>query len=194
MTKKSLFLQCLPALILCATTPAFAGPIADKAAEIETLIAADDTAGAGLAAINLYNQVWESTTEITFRNVVLVTEGAGGFGIYNPRPDAKYKIGEPVIIYAEPYGYGFGSAGEGLYALGFNVDLKVLSETGDVLGEIPDLAVLNLQSRAQNYEFQANLTYNLNGITAGNYVLQTTFRDMNSAKVGSFETTIEIVE
>lgn len=198
MAKKSFFSMCLPMCLpvvaACWAIPAFAGPIADKAAEIEALIAADDSAAAGVAAIDLYGQVWETATTISFRNVVLVAEAAGGFGVYNPRPDAKYKVGEPVVIYAEPYGYGFGAPGDGLYSIGFNVDLKVLSESGDILGEIPELAELDLQSRAKNYEFQANLTYNLNGVTPGKYVLQTTFRDKNSANTGMFDTTIEIVE
>lgn len=180
--------------VLLATTTTQAGPIADQAAEIETLLAADDIAGAGLAADALYQSVWDATTAISFRNVVLVSETASGFGIYNPRADAKFKAGEPVIIYAEPYGYSFGTPADGLNSINFDVDLKVLSETGEVLGEMPNLAALELQSRVKNHEFQANLTYNLNGITPGNYVLQTTLRDKNSEKVGTFETAIEIVE
>lgn len=179
---------------LLASTAAQAGPIADKATEIEALLAADDIAGAGLAADVLYQTVWDAATAISFRNVVLVSETASGFGIYNPRADAKFKAGEPVIIYAEPYGYSFGTPSDGLNSINFDVDLKVLSETGEVLGEMPNLAALELQSRVKNHEFQANLTYNLNGITPGNYVLQTTLRDKNSEKTGTFETAIEIVE
>lgn len=194
MVKKSTFSNTVAVFAALWALPAFAGPIADKAAEIEALIAAEDTAGAALAASDLYGQVWDAAPEISFGNVVLVADTAGGYGIYNPRPDAKYKAGEPVILYAEPHGYGFGAPGEGLYSIGFDVDLKVLSEVGDVLGEIPNLAALDLQSRVKNYEFQANLTYNLTGVAPGNYVLQTTFRDKNSDKTGTFDTTIEIVE
>ena len=180
--------------VFFVATVAQAGPIADQAAEIEALLAAEDFAGAGLAADVLYQSVWDATTEISFRQVQLVSEPASGFGIYNPRADAKFKAGEPVIIYAEPYGYGFGTPADGLNSINFDVDLKVLSESGEVLGEMPGLAALELQSRVKNHEFQANLTYNLNCITPGSYVLQTTMRDKNSAKSGSFETAIEIVE
>lgn len=194
MTRKSLICIVLPAVFACLSAPAFAGPIADKAAEIETLIAADDSVGAGAAANELYGQVWATATAISFRQIVLVATPAAGFGVYNPRPDEKFKVGEPVIIYAEPYGYGFGTPEEGLYSIGFMVDLKVLSDSGEILGEIPDLTQLDLQSRAQNHEFQANLTYTLDGITPGKYVLQTTLRDKNSAKTGTFDVPIEIVE
>jgi hypothetical protein len=175
-------------------TPVWAGPIADKAAEIEAMIAADDMAGAAAAADDLYGQVWDASTAIGIRNVVLVSEPASGYGIYNPRADDKYKLGEPIIVYAEPYGFGYGTPSEGLNSMAFFVDLKVISEGGEVLGEIPNLTELALESRYKNREFQANLTYNLDGITAGRYVLQTTLRDKNSDKTGTFETTIEIVE
>lgn len=185
-------------IVVCAglglAPSAWAGPIADKAAEIETLIAADDLAGAGPAADELYGMVWDTSTSILFRNVLLVSEPAAGVGIYNPRADEKYKVGEPVIIYAEPFGYGYGSPADGLNSMGFTVDLKVITEAGEVLGEIPNLTEVTLESRYKNREFLTNLTYNLDGITAGRYVLQTTLRDKNSDKTGTFETTIEIVE
>lgn len=195
MTKNSL---CLIAFSLFSSlslsAPLFAGPVADKAAEIETLMAAEDFAGAGVAAGDLYETVWDASPEISFRQVVLVAEPASGFGIYNLRANDIYKVGEPVIIYAEPYGYGYGTPSEGLFSINFAVDLQVKSESGEVLAEIPDLSALDLQSRAKNHEFQANLTYTLNGITPGKYVLLTTMRDKNSDKAGSFELAIEIVE
>ena len=156
MVKKSTFSNTVAVFAALWALPAYAGPIADKAAEIEALIAAEDTAGAALAASDLYGQVWDAAPEISFGNVVLVADTAGGYGIYNPRPDAKYKAGEPVILYAEPHGYGFGAPGEGLYSIGFDVDLKVLSEAGDVLGEIPNLAALDLQSRHTRLSMASN--------------------------------------
>lgn len=174
--------------------PALAGPIADKAAEIEAMIAANDMTGAATASDDLYGQIWDASTSIGFRNVVLVAEPAAGYGIYNPRPDEKYKLGEPIVIYAEPFGFGYGAPSEGLNSMAFVVDLKVITESGEVLGEIPGLTEVALESRYKNREFQANLTYNLDGIGAGRYVLQTTLRDKNSDKTGTFENTIEIVE
>ncbi len=195
MTKLALTLKAFSVVAsMSFAAPLFAGPVADQAAEIETMLAAQDFAGAGAAAGALYETVWDASTDISFRQVVLVVEPASGFGIYNPRPDEKFKVGEPVILYAEPFGYGYGTPSEGLFSINFAVDLAVKSDTGEVLAEIPDLSVLDLQSRAKNHEFQANLTYTLNGITPGKYVLVTTMRDKNSDKTGSFETAIEIVE
>ncbi|GLS86545.1 hypothetical protein GCM10010873_15190 [Cypionkella aquatica] len=173
---------------------ALAGPIVDKATEIESLMAAQDNTGAMDAADALMTTVWEANTAIGIREAVLVTEPAAGIGIYNPRADEKYKVGTPILIYAEPFGYGYGSGGDGLYTIGFAVDLKVMTEAGEVLGEIPSVADMALTSRHKLREFQANLTYTLDGIAPGRYVLETTLRDKNSEKSGSFQNTIEIIE
>jgi hypothetical protein len=174
--------------------PMLAGPIADKAAEVEAMLDAGDSAGAAAAIAEVYAQVWEASPALGIRQAVLVTEAAAGVGVYNPRPTNTFKAGEPILIYAEPTGYGYGTPAEGLYAMGFGVDLKVVSETGEILGEIPDLTQVELNSRNQNREFQANITYTLTGIAPGRYVLQTTLKDKYSAKTGMFETAIEIIE
>lgn len=179
---------------LGAALPAVAGPIADKAAEVESLLDAGDATGASAAASDLYGLIWDASPALVIKQAVLVSEAAAGVGVYNPRETNTYKAGEPILIYAEPTGFGYGNPGEGLYSMGFGVDLKVMSETGEVLGEIPDLTQVELSSRNQNREFQANITYTLNGIEPGRYVLQTTLKDKNSAKTGTFETAIEIVQ
>lgn len=194
MVGKTRLFNALMLGISFAAAPLSAGPVADKAAEVETLQAAGDSDAALLGASEILAQVWDSSPAIGIRETLLVAQPAAGYGIYNPRPDAKFKSGEPIYVYAEPYGFAYGSGGDGLYTIGFGVDLRVLSETGDVLGEMPNLADLNLTSRYQNREFQANLTYTLSGIPPGKYVLETTLHDKNSAKTGTFQTTIEIVQ
>lgn len=173
--------------------PAFAGPIVDKAAEIEALLAANNTQGALEATSTLSANVWDSSPDITIRQAALVDAPVTMLGIYNPRQDDKYQIGAPILIYAEPTGYGFGSGGEGLYSFGFLVDLKVMTEAGEVLGELPSVADLDVTSRSQNREFPANLTYTLSGLAPGRYVLETTLRDKNSQKAGTFQNSVEIV-
>ena len=171
-----------------------AGELTDLAAQVEALQAAGDDAGAVAAARDLFAKTWDATTGLAIGETALIVEPASGYGIYNPRPDDKFKLDEPVLIYAEPIGFGYGTPGEGLYSIGFFVDLKVMNDAGEVLGDLQNVTELDLTSRYQNREFQANLTYNLTGIPAGCYTLQTTLRDKNSAKIGSFETSVEFVE
>lgn len=192
--KLSLFNVTILGLSLCLTAPVLAGPVADKAVEVETALAAGDSNAALTGANDILAQVWQSTPDLLIGQTLLVAEPAAGYGIYNPRPTNQYKAGEPVFVYAEPIGFGYGSGGEGLSTINFMVDLRVLDEAGAVLGEMPGLADLNLTSRYQNREFQANLTYTLSGIAPGKYVLETTLHDKNSAKTGTFQNAIEIVE
>lgn len=184
------------AFLTCSLFPlaALAGEIADKAVEVESLLGSGDDLAALAAARDVLGKTWEATTGLAIGETALLVEPASGYGIYNPRPDEKFKLGEPVLIYAEPMGFGYGTPGEGLYSIGFFVDLKVMTEMGEVLADLQNLTELDLTSRYPNREFQANLTYNLEGISPGRYILQTTLRDKNSAKVGSFENTVEFVE
>ncbi|GAB1479911.1 hypothetical protein MASR2M74_24810 [Paracoccaceae bacterium] len=180
------------ALILALNGAVLAGPVAEKAAEAEAAMGSGDYLGGLAAAREITEQVWDATPGILFLETLPVTEAAAGFGLYNPRPDAVYKTGEPIILYAEPVGFGYGTGGEGLFNVGFAVDLQVLDEAGQELGNVENVTELNLTARYKLREFQANLTYNLEGIAPGKYRLVTTLRDKNSPKTGSFETVIEI--
>lgn len=173
--------------------PGLAQTLTDSAQGIAARIAADDHAAAISGARDLLGQVWDMAPVLGFTEAVLVEQPAPGFGVYNPRPTIAYKLGEPIHVYAEPYGYGFGSPGEGLFSIGFFVDLQVFAADGALLGELPGVAELDLTSRRQNREFLATITYDLSGIEPGSYVLVTSLRDKNSDKSGSFETPIEIL-
>ncbi len=173
---------------------AVAGGLADLGVDAEQRAAAGDFTGALATADEIEAQIWESIPNIGIRDTLLVAEPASGYGLYNPRADNKFKSGEPVFVYAEPYGFGYGSGGDGLYTIGFAVDLRVISDQGEVMAEVPNIANLDLTSRYKNREFQANLTYTLNGIPAGKYVLETTLHDKNSAKGGTFQTEVEFTD
>lgn len=173
--------------------PAAAQTLTDSAQGIEARIAADDFDAALSAARDLLGQVWDTTPTLGFTEAVLVEQPAPGYGVYNPRPTIAYKLGEPIHVYAEPYGYGFGSPAAGLYEIGFFVDLQVVAADGAILGELPAVAELDLTTRQRNREFPATITYDLSGIAPGDYVLITSLRDKNSAKAGSFETPIQIL-
>ncbi len=186
-------LAALVALGLTAA-PLYAGPVADRAAGVEQRLAAGDYAAAVNEAREILSAVWDESPGLGFTDSLLVLEPASGFGIFNPRADNVYKLAEPIVIYAEPFGYGYGSPGEGLYSIGFFVDLQVQDDGGEILGDVPNVTELDMSSRYANKEFQANITYNLDGIPAGKYRLITTLRDKNSAKTGTFETEIVITE
>ncbi|MGQ0609836.1 MAG: hypothetical protein ACT4N9_01850 [Paracoccaceae bacterium] len=169
-----------------------AGPITDLAASVESRLANGDYAAAVAEARAVLAMVWDQSPGIGFTDSVLVIEPASGYGIFNPRAGNAFRPGEPIVIYAEPFGYGFGSPGEGLYSIGFFVDLQVMDAKGEVLADVPNVADLEMSSRFPNKEFQANITYSLDGLAPGKYRLITTLRDKYSPKLGSFEIEVEI--
>ncbi len=181
-------------LLLLLATPLHASPLTDAATAIDAKIAAADFDGALAAAHDLLAQVWGQTPALGFSQSLLVAENATGFGVYNPRPDNVFKKGDPILIYCEPFGFGYGAPGNGLFSVNFIVDLQVLDASGNQLANAPDATEYNMTSRHQNREVQANITYRLDGIPPGQYTLVTTLRDKNSLKTGSFQTAIEITE
>lgn len=185
---------CWLSILVAVDAPAGAETLSEQAAGIESMIVAENFDGALQAARGIVGKVWDRTTGLGFTAALLVAEQSSGYGIYNPRANQQYKRDEPVIIYIEPYGFGYGVPGEGLFAIGFRVDLKVMTETGMILADLPNLTELDKIARNANREFEASITYNLGGIDAGRYVLQTTLRDKNSGKIGVFENTVEITD
>lgn len=173
------------------STPLHAGEIADAAAAVEAAIAANDFDAWQAANDVIEDKLW-AAPGLHFGTLMLVTGPATGFGAYDPRPDNVYAVGEPVQIYAEPAGYGYGDLGDGLLEIAFDIDLTVTDPEGTVLAEIPDIMSLAYASRTPAREFLANLTYNLEGVPAGSYTLTTNFRDRHSEQAANFTSDIVV--
>lgn len=135
---------------------------------------------------------WEKTP-LTFRNVQFVTE-ATTFGIYTPRPDAPFKQGEQLLVYAEPLGYGWKDNSDGTYAFGVDIDLAVKDATGAVVAEQPGFASAILTSRARNREFIVSISLDLTGAPAGDYTLEYTAHDIASDETGLISLPFTIAE
>ncbi len=163
---------------------------AEKAAAAK---ATAETVARVQAAQAALDAAWDESTVIAFGTVALVEKTAEGFGLYVPRDNALYRVGTPIMIYAEPIGYAFGKTDDGQYKFGFDVNLIVQTAAGETLGNVEGILNMGETSRYPNKEFNANLTYNLEGLPPGNYVLTTELKDQNSTRTGSFETAIELV-
>ena len=182
----------LSVLIVASAGPVFAGPIVDAATDIENKLNAGDAAGALSAVGDLYGQIWAQNMTIGFTQGLLVAQPSTGYGVYNPRPTNVFKSGEPILIYCEPFGFDYGTPGDGLYSVNLIVDLQVLDASGNQLANAPEATEYNMPARHKSHEVPVNITYTLDGLQAGHYTLVTTLRDKNSQKAGSFQTAIEI--
>lgn len=180
------------AVLVALPLAAYAGDVADLATQIENAMAAKDSGRAMQHATTIMMTAWDATEGIGFTAALPVVQVPEGYGVYNARPDTVYKVGEPIFLYAEPFGYGYGTAAPGVYTIGFDVNLRVLAMDGAVVAEAPGLLALSMESRHKNREFMADMTFNLGGLVPGMYKLETTLRDQNSAKWGQFVTQVKI--
>lgn len=125
-------------------------------------------------------EAWDATP-LTFRQALFVASEEAEFGDYDARPDAVFAPGEPIIVYAEPVGFGWLAEGEG-YRFGFDIDLDILSPEGTVLLEQPDFLEVVQESPVRVRDFLLVMTLDLSGAEPGNYQLRYRVRDIASDK------------
>jgi len=171
---------------------AYAGDVAGLAAKIETALGQQDAGRALQHATTIMMTAWDATEGIGFTAALPVVDAPKAYGVYNPRANTVYKVGEHILFYAEPFGYGYGMPSPGIHAIAFDVDLRVLAMDGTLVAEAPGVLAVGMESRHRNREFMADMTFNLGGLPPGTYQMETTLRDRHSPKWGRFVTQVDI--
>ncbi|MFB9982183.1 hypothetical protein ACFSQQ_30855 [Mesorhizobium kowhaii] len=173
-----------------STSAAFAGDIADRAAEAEKLLQSGDGAGA-LDKFRSAEEAFWQATPLAVLNVKQV-DTASGFGIYSERANHIYKPGEKIVLYMEPVGYGYGSDGLGNSMIALSVDITIFSAAGESLATSAKVGRVQVASRSHNRELFFKLDLSLDGLPAGKYRCDFLMHDENSSKTAPFTTDIEI--
>lgn len=169
-----------------------AGELVDHAARAEQLLQANKPVPALAEIEAAFNSVWDKAG-LGFSEALFVTSPPAGFGLYTPRATAAFHDGEPMHVYAEPFGYGFAPK-DGQFAIALSADFRVRNAKGQVLQEQKGFADLTTVSRRRNKEFQVSITYQISGLKPGDYILATTLNDRTSGKSGSFELPFSIMK
>jgi len=178
------FLAAFSACMMAAAS-AMAGPILDNAKAAEAQLA-DGKAVEALASVEAaFNAAWDAAP-LGFSEATFVTGEPAGFGIYDARPNAVFHPDEQLLVYAEPFGFGYGKA-EDLFKIDFSADFELRTAKGQILHAQEGFASLDKVSRRRNKEFQVFIVYNFKGLKPGDYVLATKLHDRNSTKTGEFE-------
>lgn len=168
-----------------ATGSAAAGAIVDRAEEAEVQLSSGNAVKALASVEAAFNAVWDRAP-LGFSEALFVSGKPEGFGIYEARTGNVFKAGEDMLVYAEPFGFGYGEDGEG-FRITFDADYELRNARGQIMTAQSGFAVLDTATRRRNKEFQVFVTYSFAGLKPGDYVLVTTLRDRNSDKKGSFE-------
>jgi hypothetical protein len=169
---------------LLLATATHAGETLDSAAKAEQL-AGEGKFTEALAAIDsAKDSIWKAAP-LTFRRALFVASDPQGFGVYDIRDNSVFKRSAPLIIYAEPIGYGYGRDGD-LYVIELGLDFTIKSSDGKVAAQQENFGTLSFRSRVPNKEFMAKVTYDFSGLPPGDFEVVTTANDKNSDKSGEF--------
>lgn len=178
--------------VVLTATPVFAGSLVDRAQQAEAELNAGNAVKALASVEAAFNEVWDATP-LGFSEALFVTAKPAGFGVYDARLSNVFRADEDLLVYAEPFGFGYGREGEG-FKIGFDADFELRTLKGQILTGQDGFAVLDMTSRRRNKEFQVFITYSFKGLKPGDYILVTKLRDRNSTKSGAFELPFTIAE
>jgi hypothetical protein len=163
----------------------------DAATQAEAALASGDPKKAYAAMGETLDTVWNEIP-LTIQKALFTAADPQGFGIYDLRDSNEFKSSQPLVIYSEPVGYGYGRDGD-LYTINMDLDFVVKTAEGEELGGQKSFSQWQLKSRVPNREFMGKLTYTLDGIEPGDYIITTTVRDQNSDETTSFDMPFKIV-
>lgn len=133
----------------------------------------------GLAA------VWDDLP-LTAYNVTLVETTPRGFGQYDRRASKAYRPDEPVIVYAELYGYAVSLPANGGYLRGLSADLALLDSTGAVRANQIGFWSDGQRFTIRPLEMHVGFSATLSAFEPGEYTLRFTVRD------GEAETSFDV--
>ncbi len=161
------------------TLPVRAAEIAEAAAEADNLAQAGRHREAYDRLLAAADQI-AAAAPLQFRALVLVTQEGAGFGVYEPRASNVYRQGEPIHLYTEPFGYGWGREGD-LVTIAFEARVQVTTTSGQVVIQ-PRTGPIVQKSRRLNREFAYSLSYEPQDLKPGEYLLAVDFKDLATGK------------
>jgi hypothetical protein len=188
---KAAFILAATLLVFFATIPdANAGSIVDHATKAEALLESGKSVEA-ISELDAAMEVIWSASPLVFRKVLFVKQSTG-YGLYVERGNQTFKPDEPLLIYVEPIGYGYGDDGTGGNEISLAVDFVLTDGNGKELFSKDDFITLGTPLRYHNREFHLDLSINLTGMPEGSYVGKYHIRDLHSDKSGDFELPFEV--
>jgi hypothetical protein len=103
------------------------------------------------------------------------------------RPLLSWSAGEPIIVCAEPVGFGWKSVEDDQFEFGFTVDLAVKTAAGETVARQDNFGRPALKSRHRNREFMIHLTLHVNDAPPGDYLVDYKLHDLGTDKTATLE-------
>lgn len=141
----------------------------------QTLITSERYEEAIPVAQQLVAALW-SRSPFKVSNFSLVSRDAQSFADVAARGNSTFRIGEPLLFYAEPRHYDFRRDGKN-YAFLIAVDFEVRSPSGEVLAGQKDFLTKNYTFPEPVFDLYLNLQISLSGAPKGEYDIVLVFKD-----------------
>lgn len=141
----------------------------------QTLITSERYEEAIPVAQQLVASLW-SRSPFKVSNFSLVSRDAQSFADIAIRGNSTFRIGEPLLFYAEPRHYDFRRDGKN-YAFLIAVDFEVRSPSGEVLAGQKDFLTKNYTFPEPVFDLYLNLQISLSGAPKGEYDIVLVFKD-----------------
>ena len=117
---------------------------------------------------------------LTLRQAVII-DSFGGYGVFTPRPDNRFKTGDTLQVYLVPVGYGFAEDGGGFKSR-IVADIEVTNKNGQVLARTENFTTLERLTRSKSRELCLTLSFALPALKPAGYGLRITLRDLVTGK------------
>ncbi len=172
------------ALLVVGLWPVFAREVR---AEDEIVTALEDAREAWRAgdALRAYEAAYDAMVRLfqeiplQVRTIAFVTGEPAGYGMYEPRPDNRFRPGERMLLYLEPLGYRIVQRDD-MYEYGLSADLLLLTPDGRVLGGQENFFHQNFSGHVPATQTYLVFNVELTGLPAGAYQLAFVIHDLYS--------------
>lgn len=173
-----------------AAAPVAPASLVEAAAQIEALLASGQSETALAAARHFLRSV-TARTGFGVSNARLTEAPAEGFGMFSPRAESVYRIGEPVYAYVEVNGFTLTPQPDGVNRMLFDVYFTLDNAQGEQMtdGLIP-MGEVRIDSHSEILDAYIYLTYTVSG-AEGAFGLRTRVVDRASGDTAEFVLPVE---
>lgn len=176
-------------VLMAACASAWAGEVADKAAEAESLLSAGKISDA-LNAFDASTEAFWKAVPLGFRKAIFVDE-VKGFGDYAAHPGSAFASKSDLKIYAEPVGFGW-VAVDGGHRIAFKADIEIRDDKGIILAKSGSPVLIEKISHSPSHDFHMTVRFPLPDLKPGSYKLILKMTDEATGKTAPIELPLTI--
>jgi glycosyltransferase involved in cell wall biosynthesis len=128
---------------------------------------------------------------ISFQKIAFVDKSAVGGG-FRERSGNVFRDEESIVVYSEPVGHIPKQNDDGTYSSGFEVDLLLTKPDGQILIDHKNFQKPEYTCNLRTDKVVIVLSLTLTAAPVGDYIVQYTFRDVESSKTGMLTVPVKI--